>query len=37
MITELDRNLIQRANVADCIRRSATLHPDRLAVTDENS
>lgn len=37
MITELDRNLIQRANLADCLRRSATLYPDRVAITDEES
>jgi acyl-CoA synthetase (AMP-forming)/AMP-acid ligase II len=33
-ISDLDRNLISRVNLADCLRRSATLYPERLALQD---
>src|SRR6202051_2972599 len=31
---DLERNLIQRVNLADSLRRSAALYPDRLVLTD---
>jgi non-ribosomal peptide synthetase component E (peptide arylation enzyme) len=30
----LEHNLIQRVNLADSLRRSAALYPDRLVLTD---
>lgn len=34
MITDLDRNLISRVNLADCLRRNSTLYPGRVALVD---
>lgn len=37
MVTEIERNLIQRANLSDCLRRTAALHPDGIALIDDSS
>jgi len=36
-VTPLQRNLIQRANMSDCLRRSAALYPSRAALIDDRS